>query len=175
MQREISGTIYERVKYGATWRRQRVVTPPLKANGTLYLKDDRHGVLQFSWYEDRVKRWQKVKDRVSDGELPFFSDAIAQAREKSWFLSNRHHDVSDPTSRRSVAESAMWPLLVVSRLPVSNFPKCIEQVREPNDVRALLLHPIRESARDSANYSQESLVQRSCRPSQHLEILPNRR
>jgi hypothetical protein len=33
---------------------------------------------------------------------------------------------------------------------------------------------IRESARDSANHSQESLVPRSCRPSQHLLLQPNR-
>jgi hypothetical protein len=33
---------------------------------------------------------------------------------------------------------------------------------------------IRESARDSANHSQESLVPRSCRPSQHLLLPPNR-
>jgi hypothetical protein len=73
MRREISVVIYERVKYGEGWRRQRVVTPPLRANGTLYLKD----------------------------EIPFLSDAIAQAREKSWFLSNRHQDVSDPTEKDS--------------------------------------------------------------------------
>src|SRR5277367_3552310 len=98
MRREISVTIYERVKYGITWRRQRVVMPSVKANGTLYLKDDRQGIFQLSWYESREKRWQKVKGRVSDRELPFLSDAIAQAREKSWFLYNRNRRVHDPTT-----------------------------------------------------------------------------
>src|SRR5580698_10919525 len=98
MRRETSVTIYERVRYGITWRRRRVVTPPLKANGALYLKDDRQGIFQLSWYENREKRWQKVKGRVSDREQPFLSDAIAQAREKSWFLNNRERRVYDPTT-----------------------------------------------------------------------------
>ena len=51
--REISVAIYERVKYGAKWRRQRVVMPSVKANGALYLKDDRQGSFELSWYEDR--------------------------------------------------------------------------------------------------------------------------
>lgn len=101
MRREIRVTIYERVRYSKTWRRQSVVIPPLKANGTLYLRDDRQGVFQLSWYESREKHWQKVKGQVSDRELPFLSDAVAQAREKSWFLSNRHRDVSDPTEKDS--------------------------------------------------------------------------
>jgi hypothetical protein len=101
MRREISVTIYERVMYGTTWRRQRVVIPSLKANGTFYLKDDRQGIFQLSWYENREKHWQKAKGRVSDRELPFLSDAIAQAREKSWFLSNHHRDVSDPAENDS--------------------------------------------------------------------------
>lgn len=39
----------------------------------------------------------------------------------------------------------MWPLFVVFRLPMSNFPACIEQVREPTDPQALLPQPAVEA------------------------------
>jgi integrase len=97
VRREITVSIYERVKYGAKWLRKKVAIPPLKANGTLYLKNHRQGVFQLSWYEDRNKQWQVVKSRVGDRDLPFLSDAIAQAEDKSWFLSNQHRQVTDPT------------------------------------------------------------------------------
>jgi integrase len=71
---------------------------PRKANGTLYLKDDRQGAFQLSWYEDRQKHWQNVKGRVSEDERPFLSDAITQAEDKSWFLNNRDRRVYDPTT-----------------------------------------------------------------------------
>jgi len=64
----------------------------------LYLKDDRRGVFQLSWYEERQKQWQNVKGRVSENELPFLSDAITQAKDKSWFLNNRDRRVYDPTT-----------------------------------------------------------------------------
>jgi hypothetical protein len=72
--------------------------PPRKANGTLYLKDDRQGAFQLSWYENRQKRWQNVNGRVSEHELPFLSDAITQAEDESWFLNNRDRRVHDPTT-----------------------------------------------------------------------------
>ncbi len=98
MRRETRVSIYERVKHGAKWRRQRVQIPLRKANGTLYLKDDRQGVFQLSWYEERQKQWQNVKGRVSENELPFLSDAISQAEDKSWFLDNQERRVYDPTT-----------------------------------------------------------------------------
>lgn len=98
MRRETRVSIYERVKYGTKWRRQRVQIPLRKANGGLYLKDDRRGVFQLSWYEERQKQWQNVKGRVSENELPFLSDAITQAKDKSWFLNNRDRRVYDPTT-----------------------------------------------------------------------------
>ena len=39
--------------------------------------------------------------------------------------------------RGFVAETAMWSLLVVFRLPGTYLPACIEQVREPTDPQAL--------------------------------------
>ncbi len=98
MRRETTVSIYERVKRGAKWRRQRVQIPPRKANGTLYLKDDRQGAFQLSWYEERQKQWQSVKGRVSENEPPLLSDAITQAEDKSWFLNNRDRRVYDPTT-----------------------------------------------------------------------------
>jgi len=104
VRRATTASIYERVKYGAKWRRQRVHIPPRKANGTLYLKDDRQGAFQLSWYEDREKKWQNVKGRVSENELPFLSDAIIQAEDKSWFLNNRDRRVYDPTVSKNHTE-----------------------------------------------------------------------
>ena len=98
MRRETTVSIYERVKRGAKWRRQSVQIPPCKANGTLYLKDDRQGAFQLSWCEQRQKQWQAVKGRTGDLDLPFLSDAITQAADKSWFLNNRDRRVYDPTT-----------------------------------------------------------------------------
>ena len=39
----------------------------------------------------------------------------------------------------------MWPLLVVFHLPVSDFPACIEQVREPTAPQALVSQPAVEA------------------------------
>ena len=50
----------------------------------------------------------------------------------------RGYDHACKLGWRSVAEAAVWPLFVVFRLPVSHFPACIEQVREPTDPQALL-------------------------------------
>jgi hypothetical protein len=98
VRRETKVSIYERGKFGAKWRRKKAAIPPLKANGTLYLKDDRQGVFQRSWREDRQKQWQNVKGRVSERERPFHSDAISQAEDKSWFLNYRDRRVYDPTT-----------------------------------------------------------------------------
>lgn len=98
MRRETTVSIYERLKHGAKWCRKKVAIPLRKANGTLYLKDDRPGAFQLSWYEGRQKQWQSVKGRVSENEPPFLSDAITQAEDKSWFLNNRDRRVCDPTT-----------------------------------------------------------------------------
>jgi hypothetical protein len=98
---DVTVRLYERAKCGAKWCRQKVQIPPRKANGTLHLKDDRQGAFQLSWYEERQKQWQAVKSRA--GDHPFLSGAIAQAADKSWFLNDRHRDVSEPST--STADS----------------------------------------------------------------------
>ncbi len=98
MRQKIRVRIYERVKYGTKWGRKRIAIPPLKKDGTLFLKDDRQGIFQLCWHENRQKQWQNVKGRVSENELPFLSDAITQADDKSWFLNNRDRRVNDPTT-----------------------------------------------------------------------------
>ena len=98
MRQKTRVSIYERVKYGTKWGRKRIVIPPLKKDGTLFLKDDQQGIFQLCWHENRQKQWQNVKGRVSENELPFLSDAITQADDKSWFLNNRDRRVNDPTT-----------------------------------------------------------------------------
>lgn len=99
MRREISVTIYERVRHD--------VAPPKGrhsvAHGERHSLSERRrqSVFQLSLYENREKHRQKVKGRVSDRVLPFLSDAIAQAGEKSCLLSNRHRDVCDQTEKGS--------------------------------------------------------------------------
>jgi integrase len=95
----VTVSIYERVKSNGKWTRVHIQPPQgRKRDGKLFLKDDRQGKYQLSWYENRQKQWQDVKGRVSDRELPYLSDAVVQADDKSWFLSNRHRQVADPTS-----------------------------------------------------------------------------
>ena len=98
MRQKIKVTIYQRVKHGTKWGRKRIAIPPLKKDGTLFLKDDRQGIFQLCWHENRQKQWQNVKGRVSENEPPFLSDAITQAEDKSWFLNNRDRRVPDPTT-----------------------------------------------------------------------------
>jgi hypothetical protein len=78
MRRETRVTIYFRVKHGTKWGRKKAAIPGLKIDGTLFLKDDRQGILRLCWHEGRQKQWQSVKGRVSENELPFLSDAITQ-------------------------------------------------------------------------------------------------
>jgi integrase len=108
MRRETRVTIYERVKPGNKWGRKKVELPLLKRDGTLYLKDDRRGIFQLSWYESYRKKWLNVNSPVSDRDLPFLSDAIAQATDKSWSLDNRHRQELDqtrkPSTRKAIAE-----------------------------------------------------------------------
>ncbi len=91
-------SIYERVKSGGKWTTVPVELPKLrKKDGQPSLQDNRPGKFRISWYENRTKHWQTVTSRISPKELPYLSDAIRQAEDKSWFLSNRHRNVPDPT------------------------------------------------------------------------------
>ena len=84
----VTVAIYERVKFNSKWTRVHVLPPQgRKRDGKLFLKDDRQGKFQLSWYEDRQKQWQQVKSRVSDRKLPYPSDAVTQAEDKSWYPS----------------------------------------------------------------------------------------
>jgi hypothetical protein len=58
---EIKVTIYERVKRDGDWTRVPVEIPAgRKRDGRLFLKDDRQGKFQLSWYEKRRKKLQDV-------------------------------------------------------------------------------------------------------------------
>ena len=93
----VTVSIYERVKFNGKWTRLHIQPPQgRKRDGKLFLKDDRQGKYQLSWYENRQKQWQDVKGRVSDRELPYPSDAAAQAEDKSCYLSNRRTSTSSP-------------------------------------------------------------------------------
>jgi hypothetical protein len=48
--------IYERVKVHGRWTDHSVEIPRLKADGTMYLKDDREGKFRISWYEGKGKK-----------------------------------------------------------------------------------------------------------------------
>jgi len=92
---EIKVKIYERVKTDGKWTRRPVEVPDRrKRNGKLFVHQDRQGKFQISWYEQRIKQWQEVS---SNEELPFLSDAVAEAEKKAWYLNNRHYNVIDPT------------------------------------------------------------------------------
>ena len=96
---EIKVTIYERVKLDNKWTRIRVEIPEgRKRDGRLFLKDDRQGKFQLSWYEKRCKKWQDVTNPNDEQQLPLFSHALQQADDKSWFLNNRHRNIADPTA-----------------------------------------------------------------------------
>ena len=111
---DVTVRIYERVKFDSRWTRMPVPVPERRTReGKLLLKDDRRGIFQLSWYENRKKQFQEVKCRVSDRELPFLSEAIAQAADKSWFLSNQYRQVADPTQseiarKKLASEAAMY-------------------------------------------------------------------
>ena len=96
---EIKVTIYERVKLDNDWTRVRVEVPEgRRRDGRLLLKDERQGKFQFSWYEKRGKKFQNVTNTNDEQQLPFLSHALKQADEKSWFLNNRHRNITDPTT-----------------------------------------------------------------------------
>ena len=117
---DVTVRIYERVKFNNRWTRVPVPVPERRTrDGKLLLKDDRRGIFQLSWYENRKKQFQEVKCRISDRELPFLSEAIAQAEDKAWFLSNQHRQVADPTkddtARKTLAMEVNAYLVAKSR------------------------------------------------------------
>src|ERR1700722_1059990 len=111
---DVTVRIYERVKCDSRWTRMPVPVPERRTReGKLLLKDDRRGIFQLSWYEHRKKQFQEVKCRVSDRELPFLAEGIAQGADKSWFLSNQYRQVADPTQseiarKKLASEAAMY-------------------------------------------------------------------
>jgi len=91
-------SIYERVKQQGKWREVRVPIPRInKKDGSLFAKDDRQGLFIICWCEKRKKKRQAVK--AGNKRLPLLSEAVAVARNKAWYLSNRQtHPVQDPTT-----------------------------------------------------------------------------
>jgi hypothetical protein len=100
--------IYERVKVHEKWTDRPVSIPKLKADGTLYLKDDRGGKFHISWYEGKNKKWHP-KTRAT------FSDALRVKADKEWFVQNQTH-LSERHSRRSHihAQGPQRPFLSMS-------------------------------------------------------------
>jgi hypothetical protein len=83
--------IYERVKVQEKWTDRPVSIPKLKADGTLYLKDDRGGKFHISWYEGKNKKWHPKTCAT-------LSDALRVKADKEWFVQNQNRPgVQDPT------------------------------------------------------------------------------
>ncbi len=92
---EIKVTLYERVKLDGRWTRIPVDIPDgHRRDGRLFLKDERQGKFQLSWYEKRRKKLQDVTNLSDERQLPLLSHALKQADDKSWFLNNRHRGIS---------------------------------------------------------------------------------
>jgi hypothetical protein len=103
---EIKVAIYERVKRDGKWTRVPVEMPEgRKRDGRLFLKDDREGKFQLSWYENRRKKWQDVTNPTDEQQLPLLFHALKQADDKSWFLNNRHRNIADPTAPAAAVRS----------------------------------------------------------------------
>ena len=70
MRQKIKVTIYQRVWRGTKWGRKRIAIPPLKKDGTLFLKDDWQGIFQLCWHENRQKQWQNTEPTPNLKSLP---------------------------------------------------------------------------------------------------------
>ena len=146
---EIKVAIYERVKRDGKWTRVPVVRPAgCKRDGSLFLKDERQGKFQLSWYENRSKMWQDVTNTDDDQQLPRLSHALKQADDKSWFLNNRHRNVADPTaataSRKKLADeipsyleakSGCKKTVSAHRLALTEFQGWATQQKEGRGIR----------------------------------------
>ena len=83
--------IYERVKVQEKWTDRPVSIPKRKADGTLYLKDDRGGKFHLSWYEAKNKKWHPKACAT-------LSEALRVKADKEWFVQNQNRPgVQDPT------------------------------------------------------------------------------
>ena len=83
--------IYERVQVHGKWTDLAAPIPRLRADGTLYLKDDREGKFRISWYEGKRKQWHP--------QICYsLSEALRLKSDKEWFLKNQcRPGVQDPT------------------------------------------------------------------------------
>ena len=83
--------IYERVKVQGKWTDRSVSIPKLKADGTMYLKDNREGKFRISWYEGKSKKWHPTICTT-------LSEALRVKSDKEWFVQNQNRPgVQDPT------------------------------------------------------------------------------
>jgi integrase len=83
--------IYERVQVHGKWTDLAVSIPRLRADGTLYLKDEREGKFRISWYEGKKKQWHPTI-------CYSLSEALRVKSDKEWFLKNQcRPGVQDPT------------------------------------------------------------------------------
>ena len=74
--------IYERVKLQGKWTDRAVPIPKLKADGMMYLKDDREGKFHISWYEGKIKKWHPTTCTT-------LSEALRVKADKEWFVRTR--------------------------------------------------------------------------------------
>jgi hypothetical protein len=83
--------IYERAKVQGKWTDRSVALPKLKADGTMYLKDNREGRFRISWYEGTAKKWHPTTCTT-------ISEALRVKADKEWFVQNQNRPgVQDPT------------------------------------------------------------------------------
>ena len=83
--------IYERVQVHGRWTDRAVRLPKLRADGTLYLKDDREAKFRVSWYEGKKKQWHP-------SACSSLGEALRVKNDKEWFLRNQSRPgVQDPT------------------------------------------------------------------------------
>ena len=136
---EVKVAIYERVELDGEWTRVPVKIPNgRKRDGRLFLKDEREGKFQLSWYEKRQKKFQNVTNPTDEQKLPLLSHALEQAKDKSWFLNNRHRNVTDPTAaiptRKKLADeirsyleakSGCKKTVSAHRLALTEFQACL--------------------------------------------------
>ena len=79
------------MKVQGKWTDRAVPIPKLKADGTMYLKDDREGKFHISWYEGKIKKWHPTTCTT-------LSEALKVKADKEWFVQNQNcPGVQDPT------------------------------------------------------------------------------
>ncbi len=94
--------IYERVKVQGKWTDRSFKIPRLKADGRMYLKDDREGKFRISWYEGKSKKWHPTI-------CTNLSDVLRVKADKEWFvLSQSRPGVKDPTLPDTRSPISVW-------------------------------------------------------------------